>query len=525
MKYKLLVPALLAVGVVVSACSASSSAPSTSNAKAASGPVTVRLGGDWPTLDPYATLGNINSDVILTGIYDRLVALSPDGKSVVPYLATKWTDTPTSLTFTIRPGVTCSDGTKLGAAQVAQSFKYMITQPEVKLLLGAGPYKVSSDPAAGTVTVGLGTPFSDALFDLTGPHASIICPAELALLKAKDTTTAVGSGPYTIAHAVHGTDMQLNPRSQWTWGPNGESAKAPGFPSKVTLQVIPDETTAANELLTGQLDVAGVTGPDVPRLIADKSLIHTVFGGEYLSNLVFNPKNAALRDEKVREAISRAISTKAFMQADTGGFGVTSPSFFAPSAACYDTAVAQLVPAPSVSAAQSILKSDGYTLTNKKMTKNGQPLTFDMVTTNSNFSDAAAEYIAATLGQVGITVKVTSVETNAYTTILVGGNYDLGLQLLTGGGPAPGDYILYMTGPSFAQGGGNTSINDPAANSLVTKAFAATGPSQCQAWDAVQQEIIGQHDVLPLDQQTKQYFSNGVKMTTLTSISLDSLHR
>src|SRR5262249_44013452 len=122
MKYRPLAPAFLAAAVlVVSACGSGGSSGSPTAKSTSSAPVSVRMVGDWPTLDPYATLGNINSDIILTGIYDRLVALSPDGKSVVPYLATKWTVTPTSLTFTIRHGVTCSDGAALGAAQVAQS--------------------------------------------------------------------------------------------------------------------------------------------------------------------------------------------------------------------------------------------------------------------------------------------------------------------------------------------------------------------------------------------------------------------
>src|SRR5277367_6251175 len=81
MKYRPLVPILLAAAVVVvSACSSapSSSSGSPTAKSPSSAPVTVRMVGDWPTLDPYATLGNINSDIILTGIYDRLVALSPD---------------------------------------------------------------------------------------------------------------------------------------------------------------------------------------------------------------------------------------------------------------------------------------------------------------------------------------------------------------------------------------------------------------------------------------------------------------
>src|SRR5262249_16155548 len=148
----------------------------------------------------------------------------------------------------------------------------------------------------------------------------ILCPAEIPLAQANNSTQVVGSGPYTIAEAVHSDHIKLVARKGWTWGPNNESTDAPGYPSSLTVRVVTDESTAANELLTGQLDVASTTGADVPRLIAEKSLTHMTFGGQYLSNLVFNPSNPALQDQQVRKAISQAIDTKAFMQADTGGY-------------------------------------------------------------------------------------------------------------------------------------------------------------------------------------------------------------
>jgi peptide/nickel transport system substrate-binding protein len=518
-------PLALATGLVLASCGSSSSSKPTagSSSSAKSAPVSVRLFGDWPTLNPYATNGNINSIIVDTGIYDRLVALSEDGKTAVPYLATKWTATPTELVFTIRPGVTCSDGTPLGPAEVAKSLQFLSTQSENKLLLGPGPYTITNDDS--TVTIKLGSPFSDALLDFTSPHASIICPAEIPLIQAGNSLQAVGSGPYTITQAVHGDHMTMAPRSEWTWGPNGESAKKPGFPSEVTLRVVGNDTTAANEILTGQLDVGSVTGPDVNRLKAKKSLLYSQYGGSYLSELVFNPKVDVLQDVKVREAISRAIDTKAFMQADTGGFGVTSPSMLAPGAQCYDANVAKLVPSPSVSEAQKILQADGYTLSNGQIMKDGKQLTLRLLSTTANFSTAATEYLAATLGKVGIATPVTNVNAAAYGPALTGGNFDIGVGFLSGGGPAPGNYILYMTGPSFAHGGGNSGLDDPEVDALVTAAFAASGSAQCPAWAKVQEKVIQNHDTVPLDQQTKQYFSNGVQMTPLTAITLDSLHR
>jgi peptide/nickel transport system substrate-binding protein len=526
MKLRQLVPILALASLTLAGCSSNNSPGGSSTASghaAGHANVNVRIGGDWPTLDPYQTSGNINTDIIDTGVFDRLVALAPDGKTVVPYLATKWDVTSTKLTFTVKSGVTCSDGAVLDAAAIAGSLKYMVTQPEAKLLLGAGPYTITNDTS--TVTIELGKPYSDALYKLTDAHASIICPAGIPMLTAKTSTSVVGSGPYTLAEAVHGDHLKLMARKGWTWGPNGESTDAPGYPSSLTVRVVTDESTAANELLTGQLDVASMTGADVARLSAEKTLTHQTFGGQYLSNLVFNPSNPALQDQQVRKAISQAIDTKAFMQADTGGYGITSPSPFAPNAACYDPTVASLVSPPSIDTAKATLQADGYSLSGNTMAKAGKALSFTMVTTTQNFSAAGQEYIAATLGKVGIEVKIKSVDASTYNQLLVAGNYDIAQQLLSGGGPAPGDYMLYMTGPSFKNGGGNTSIDDPAVNSLVQAAFASTPESQCQAWSAVQQAVIRNNDVLPLDQQVKQYFTRGIKMIPFSMLHLDTLTR
>src|ERR1700709_162429 len=91
MKLRLLVPMGAMAAVSMAACTSSgSSSPkgsdsaSGSSSSHASGHanVNVRIGGDWNTLDPYQTSGNLNTDILDSGVFDRLVALGPDGKTV-----------------------------------------------------------------------------------------------------------------------------------------------------------------------------------------------------------------------------------------------------------------------------------------------------------------------------------------------------------------------------------------------------------------------------------------------------------
>src|SRR5260370_35952471 len=144
-------------------------------------------------------------------------------------------------------------------------------------LFGPGPYSVSADSSAGTVTFTTGRPFSDLVWAFVniypGTHTGIICPAGLAP-GADLANKWYGAGPYVLVEATHGDHVTMRLRPDFKWGPLGITGKTVGMAETVTYKVIANETTAANLVSTGGLDITQVTGPDVDRLIADKALRH-----------------------------------------------------------------------------------------------------------------------------------------------------------------------------------------------------------------------------------------------------------
>src|SRR5205085_706075 len=155
----------------------------------------------------------------------------------------------TEVKFTLRDGITCSDGTKLTATDVANSLQYYFDSPATRksASFGDGPYTVSPDDSAKTVTVKLGTPFADAPFGFAdsypGYQTSIICPAGLAALKANATAldtpdTTYGTGPYTVCKSTPGGDVELKLRDDFAWGPNDTTAKTAGMPGTIKYQVV-----------------------------------------------------------------------------------------------------------------------------------------------------------------------------------------------------------------------------------------------------------------------------------------------
>src|SRR5258708_34889412 len=100
---------VLTLAVAVAACSTTQTGSSTSST-APIPSLTIRWNGDPITLDPQRYQGAGNA--LIEAAYDRLVAVGPTG-NLVPYLATSWTITPTSVTFKLRSDASCSDGTKV----------------------------------------------------------------------------------------------------------------------------------------------------------------------------------------------------------------------------------------------------------------------------------------------------------------------------------------------------------------------------------------------------------------------------
>jgi peptide/nickel transport system substrate-binding protein/oligopeptide transport system substrate-binding protein len=79
------------------------------------------------TLDP-AIAYDEQSIYALYYLYDTLVDYEPDGPRLVPWLAESWTVSPDGLTyaFTLRPGITYSDGRPIVAADFATAWKRVL---------------------------------------------------------------------------------------------------------------------------------------------------------------------------------------------------------------------------------------------------------------------------------------------------------------------------------------------------------------------------------------------------------------
>jgi peptide/nickel transport system substrate-binding protein len=502
----------LVLGVVTgSAAPGSRSGPRSNSAATASGTLVMRAIA-WTSLDIHTAL----DEEIGLPAYDRLLAFGP-GQKLIPYLAKSWKVTRTSVTFNLRTDATCSDGTKVTPSVVLNSMKRYFDPKTVTAgkfkFFGPGPFKLSANNKAGTFTFTTATPY-DFLPPFAFPTTGIVCPAGLANPKQL-SSKMFGSGPYTLTSIVPGDHATFKLRPEWKWGPNGSTAK--DLPQTLVLKVVAQETTAANLLLTGGLDIGNVTGPDIARLKANKSLKVQVSSNFETHPLLFNvAPGRVTADIAVRKALSTAVDAKVWNQVGNFGYGTASTSLFVPGTPCFDPGTARLIPKPSTDEARAILLADGYTMQGGKLMKNGQPLKISFIAFPGYVDSAAFEYVLEQWTKVGIDTTLQNTEAVAWYNQLGAGNFDVSFL-------ATGPFFPSLAyGSSWAHGvanhpeqtpaGGGQNfgrINDPVLEADRNAAISSTGSKKsCGYWAQYQRRLLSQYYVVPTAANQYLFFSN-----------------
>jgi ABC-type transport system substrate-binding protein len=253
-----------------------------------------------------------------------------------------------------------------------------------------------------------------------------------------------------------------------------------------------------------------VAGPDVTRLLSDKSITHYTAFKMTAQLLWFNLAPARPgSDIAVRQALITALDTKSYTLAANGGRGKAATSVVPTGAPCYDPGTAKLVPTPSVDKAKQILTSAGYTLSNGKFQKDGKALVVNLISDGTQ--GAGPEYIVNTWNQLGIgsTLQVNDQPTGL-NRALTSVDYDATVFNLNTPLPIPGwQMVSKVTGAPSPKGGNFLVVSDPVLVTESNAAEATTGAESCKHWANFQQQLWKTWSVLPLDTDGYDYFVKG----------------
>ncbi|MGW0934572.1 ABC transporter substrate-binding protein [Streptomyces sp. NPDC002666] len=482
----------IAMALAVTGC-AGAARPSTSSPLVEHGTVRIAAASETPSFDPYSAFGAAQARYA----YDSLVNLSPDG-TVVSGLASSWRATTLTATFTLRPGITCSDGTPLTASAVARALNY--AGDPANQLAGAQtvlpnvPFTVTADNRAGTVSAEAAAPFPFLVRTLG--LLPIVCPAGLDRPRSLDRVTH-GTGPYVLTRYSPGGPYEFTVREGYTWGPAGATTAETGLPARIVVSVVPQVSTVANLLLTGGVDIGAVNGPDRSRLTGHglyAADVATVVGLTFFNQRPGRP----LADPALRRALVSALDRQGLANVAVGGNGRPATDLGAEGAVCHADLAAAHLPERD---ATEVLRDAGWTRrADGRLAKDGRPLRLRLITSPDLGPSlvSAAELAARTWTELGADVELISEGLPA----LVNAMYETGdFDVTVGSSPGfalPVGFIPFFSGPTPGQGLNFAHVSNPEYDALVAQALREPDTEGCDTWNRAAAALFRAADALPI---------------------------
>jgi len=504
---------LIAVGLVVAACSSSKNSHTTPKSTASvdlnaprkqGGTVTIsnEQGQTWPCqFNPFNPSNNLES---VGFVYEPLIFVNLlNNQAETPMLATgyKWDANKTSVVFTIRDGVKWSDGQPFSADDVAFTFNLMKSAPATDLYAlwtGAGLQSVTA--SGNKVTMTFDKPAATYFFNFANQVG--IVPQHIFSTgdaAAHPDTWAdpnpVGTGPFMV-----------NPCSpnniQYTANPNYWQKGKP-YIQKVEYPAYLDNGPANLDLASGKAQWGSQFIPNIKQFYLSKSQNNNTWSPPVTNVNIFpnlDPSHPATANLAVRQAIALAIDRTKIAQIGEDGqqpaanqTGIVVPTFSkyfdnaALAAAGYDK--------PNPDKAKQLMAGAGYSPSH--------PLKLSIITiTGYTDWDASLAVIKQQLKPIGIDLTVSDLAGQTYDSKLFNGNFDLAYYG-EGGGPSPYyemRQILYSknSAPIGKQANSNYErYNNPAVDALFDRYPTASDADQVSIIKQIEAAMLKDIPIIP----------------------------
>lgn len=497
--------------LLLAACGGQSDPAGSATDYVKDGTLTLAINEDPGDLNPTLT-NKLSAQIVNSFAYDSLLFADPQSGKLNPYLASAWTESPTKVTFTLKKGITCSDGTPFTAQTAAANFAWIVDPANGSPLNGSvipAAAKATAVDDVLTVETPEASPF---LLRLVG-SAALACDA--ALQDPKSVSTASnGTGLFTIKEVVPNDHITLERRAEYAWGPDGETTSDTlGVPQTVVIKVVSNPSTAANLLLSKGVNVANISGADEARVKASNiaSKPSTSLAGQ----LNFNHfEGLPTADPEVRKALVAAIDLDAYTKIITEGTGTRATSLVAlePSMCVYDSVEGSL-PEFDVKNAESLLTEAGWSKNSSGvLEKAGKPLALSLFYLNtSDRLSAAAEYVASQWTALGAQVALHGGDANylVTNTFATTDPSSWSVSTMTFQSNTPSIFPPYFSGKTPPNGTNFMTLHNTQYEGLVNKARVEVGDQACDLWKQAEQALFKEADLLPVSVGQSQTYFNG----------------
>ena len=468
--------------------------------------------------DPVSLDGSLANDGesirVIKQIVETLIAQAPGTSNLIPDLATKWKNSADgkTWTFSLRKGVSFTDGTPFDAAAVCYNFDRWYNYTGAlqstsvsyyyNLVFGGfktGPtaktalYKRCKATSAGDAVITLRKPFGPFLGALTLIPFGIESPTALKKYGANKGTLSkdgvfvpggtystqhvTGTGPYKLDSWKVGDKLTLL-RNDSYWGKKA-------YLEAADLPADRRQRGALQALQTGEIDGYDNVEPQDVATVQSSSDLQIINRPSF--NVGYVTINQAIKpfdDIRVRQAVAYGLDRASVVASFYAGRGTVAPNFMPPSVSGYNANVTQYPYDPEK--AKALLQSAGLTLP--------VPVEFWYPTDVSRpyMPDPARNFqaFAASLEKSGfkVTAKSAPWRPDYLGAVLGGTGGALNLLGQTGDYADPESFLGILRS--------NVQFGLPASNPLYTKldeALCGDGPQEARSDVQVDQRVHRDH--------------------------------
>jgi peptide/nickel transport system substrate-binding protein len=383
------------------------------------------------TMDP-PQITDLNSTRVIKRMFEGLTAQELGTYKIVPGLAQSWDISKDGLTYTfkLRPNVKFHDGTPLTAEAVRFCFERQMndkgpyygtgTYPYVKGFLGNVAGVETVDPL--TVQIKLKAPLTPFLQYLAHHSLYIYSPEALKKFGKDIVKNPVGTGPFKLETWEPGVKVVLARNDQY-W------AGAPKIRQAIYVPIIEAQARLA-AIKTGEIDLTMDVPPDsLADLRKDPNVVVAETNSSAVWYVTLNTRHPILKDKRVRQALNYAVNKDAIIRDILKGTAIVARGPLSPVYGPYYEEALKAYP-HDLEKARALLKEAGH--------PGGFEVTFLVPESGSGMQSPVemATVIQANLAQVGVRVKIQTMEWGAY-------------------------LKKYLEAPDMAEMSWNPSIGDP----------------------------------------------------------------
>ncbi|HEX6059429.1 MAG TPA: peptide ABC transporter substrate-binding protein [Gemmatimonadaceae bacterium] len=375
------------------------------------GTVVYASGADLESANPLVTIHPLARQVQRHALFVTL-ARYDESLAARPYFAREWTWSADRrvLRFHLEPALRWHDGRATTAADVAFTLD-AARDPATGFPRASELDVVQSVRAVDDTTIELRFRQPPAAFP--GILAELpIVPRHLLdsvprrdLRRAAFSTSPVGNGPFRFVSRVAG--------QQWRFARDTAFPASMGGPPRVerlVVAVVDEATTKLAGLVSGDLDVAGVSPTMASLVERDPALRLERYPVLFANALVLNAARPPFDDVRVRRAIDRSVDRERLVAAALAGFGVASGSPVAPD----NPLAAGIATGRDTVLADSLLDAAGWRRgADGWRARDGVPLGIEMLTVGSG-DNAVEQLLQADLRARGIHAGIRQRELGAF---------------------------------------------------------------------------------------------------------------